>query len=63
MLVAVDEANEHIISLWDWEKNSRFSDNKVEPTLVQLPQEKIVHQSIICRLAMQLIIMQYIFNG
>ena len=29
MLIAVDEANEHVISLWDWEKNSRYSDNKV----------------------------------
>jgi len=28
MLIAIDEANEHVISLWDWEKNSRYSDNK-----------------------------------
>ncbi|XP_065052263.1 echinoderm microtubule-associated protein-like 2 isoform X3 [Rhopilema esculentum] len=28
LLAAVDEANEHIMSLWDWAKNSRFSDNK-----------------------------------
>ncbi|XP_048579805.1 77 kDa echinoderm microtubule-associated protein [Nematostella vectensis] len=27
-LVAVDEANEHVISLWDWERNSKITETK-----------------------------------
>eukprot|EP00794_Sanderia_malayensis_P017440 gene17440-19184_t len=28
LLVAIDEANEHVISIWDWEKKLRYSENK-----------------------------------
>ena len=28
-LVAVDEANEHVVSLWDWEKGQKITETKV----------------------------------
>ncbi len=31
-LVAVDEANEHILSLWDWERGQKITETKVKIT-------------------------------
>lgn len=33
-LCAVDDSNDHVLSVWDWQKEERLADVKVSPSLM-----------------------------
>lgn len=35
MLAVIDEATDHAISVWDWQKSRRVAETKVHPSLLR----------------------------
>ena len=47
LLCAVDESNDHVLSVWDWAKESKVVDSKVRRLAFHVPSLRVSSQDML----------------